>query len=437
MVQTKRQPSDHWTDFSTLTLDGLPAAATAKVDNGTGTYGGLTTRTAKPTGFFYATQADGRWWLVDPQGGLFIDKAMVAVTPLKTPGAESAFKSNFGDEKHWAEQTAALLHDTGFNGTGAWSQNEVLRQAPHPLVYTNILNFMGDYGKKRGGTYQQPGHLGYPKDCIFVFDPEFETFCDQEAQKLETTKNDPWLLGHFSDNELPFRRECLANYLSFPEDDPGHRAALDWLRQRHGSDAGAKDITDDDGKAFLGVVVGRYYRIVSQAIKRHDPNHLYLGSRITGRALGYPEVFTAGGPYIDVISVNYYWAWSPEPDKLSMWTERSGKPVLITEWYAKAEDSGMGNTGGAGWIVKTQADRGAFYQNFTLGLLRSKTCVGWQWFKYIDNDPANTKADPSNRDSNKGILNDRYEPYPPLIEAMKALNERAYTLEDYFARQNR
>lgn len=35
-------------------------------------------------------------------------------------------------------------------------------------------------------------------------------------------------------------------------------------------------------------------------------------------------------------------------------------------------DSGMDNTSGAGWVVRTQAERGAFYQSFTLALLKSK-----------------------------------------------------------------
>ena len=95
-------------------------------------------------------------------------------------------------------------------------------------------------------------------------------------------------------------------------------------------------------------------------------------------------------------------------------------------------DSGMGNTGGAGWLVKTQRERGEFYENFTLGLLASKACVGWHWFKYIDNDPKEKKSDPSNRDSNKGMLNNRYEPYTPLLDSMKRINQRAYRLADYF-----
>ena len=81
-------------------------------------------------------------------------------------------------------------------------------------------------------------------------------------------------------------------------------------------------------------------------------------------------------------------------------------------------DSGIDNTSGAGWVVRTQAERGAFYQNFTLALLKSKTCGEWHWFKYLDNDPANTTTDASNRDSNKGILNAQYPPYTPLLEAL-------------------
>ena len=37
-------------------------------------------------------------------------------------------------------------------------------------------------------------------------------------------------------------------------------------------------------------------------------------------------------------------------------------------------------------------------------------------------------SDASNRDSNKGILNARYEPYTPLLEAMRELNTRIHPL---------
>jgi hypothetical protein len=40
---------------------------------------------------------------------------------------------------------------------------------------------------------------------------------------------------------------------------------------------------------------------------------------------------------------------------------------------------------------------------------------------------------PSNRDSNKGIVDIHYNEYTPLLKAMKALNERAYAIADHLS----
>jgi len=430
-------PSQEWKKYPTRTLENLPDAVREKVDSGLTPYGGLTADAPEATGFFHTKKLDGRWWLVDPSGGLDLYKGVASVAPLRTSGASTAFQTKFGNVTNWAEQTTQLLREHGFTGVGAWSDTTALRSAPHPLVYTRILDFMGGYGRKRGGTYSQPGHTGYPRDCIFVFDPGFEAFCDEHAKPLAAQKDDPCLLGYFSDNELPFRAAALSNYLALPDADPGHQAAIAWLRARHGDQATTRDATAQDQPDFLALVVDRYFSIASKAIKKYDPNHLFLGSRFYGSDLSRPEIFRAAGRSLDVVSVNWYHAWTPDPERLAMWEHESGKPVLITEWYAKGMDSGLANRGGAGWVVKTQRDRGRFYQNFTLGLLESKVCVGWDWFKYMDNDPADTSADPSNRDANKGILSNRYEPYVPLLDAMKQLNERAYTLVAYFDQESK
>ena len=431
-VQVQVAPGKNWTNYSTRTLAALPAVVTSRVDSGLDQYGGLLARKEPATGFFYPKKVGDRWWLVDPEGGLFIHKAVVAVSQNGGTNAKATLKKQFGTESNWVARTTDLLHANGFNGLGAWSDTERFGKASQQLVYTRIWDFMSRYGSKRGGTYQQSGHIGYPKDCIFVFDPEFEKFCDNYAKQLAASKDDPWLLGHFSDNEMPFKREAILNYLQLPDNDPGHQAALAWLKARHGDAATTKDITEQDKKDFLALVTDRYYGIVSKAIKKYDPKHCFLGSRFHGGELNYPEVFKAAGKYVDVMAVNYYRTWTPSPEKLTMWSHESGRPILITEWYVKGVDSGLPNNSGAGWIVKTQKDRGLFYQNFTLGLLESKVCVGWHWFKYIDNDPLEPGTEPSNRDSNKGIVTSRYEPYPALLDVVKPLNERVYSLADYF-----
>jgi len=431
-IAVQAAPGKPWTNQPTRTLAALPASVTSQVDSGLDQYGGLVAHKEKATGFFYPKKIDDRWWLIDPEGGRFIHKAVVAVTQNGGTNAKAALLKKFGSESNWVAGTTSLLHSNGFNGLGAWSDTARFGQPQNRLVYTLIWNFMSSYGAKRGGTYQQSGHIGYPKDCIFVFDPEFETFCDNYAKQLARYKNDPWLLGHFSDNEMPYSRNAIFNYLQLPEKDPGHQAALAWLKERHGESATTKDITEQDKKDFIALVAGRYHRIVAKAVKKYDPNHILLGGRFNAAELNYPEVFKAAGPYLDVVAVNYYRTWTPSQEKLAMWSRESGRPILITEWYVKGEDSGLPNNSGAGWIVKTQKDRGLFYQNFTLGLLESKVCVGWHWFKYIDNDPLEPGTEPSNRDSNKGIVTARYEPYPALLNEMKPLNDRVYSLANYF-----
>jgi hypothetical protein len=429
-VDSKKKPPDAWQPYATRTLDRLPGFIAGAPDGPLSRYGGLLKDRLDATGYIHARRIDRRWWLVDPDGYRFLHVGVASVAPGRSEKTRAAFQQTFRTDAAWAQQTVALLKAHGFNGTGAWSDTAGLAKNPTRVVYTAMWNFMSSYGKKRGGTFQQPGHTGYPDDCIFVFDPGFEAFADEYAKQIAATKADPWLLGHFSDNELPFRPDALDRYLRQQEGDPGRAAARTWLEARPG---GAQaPITDADRLAFLAVVVDRYFSITTRAIRKYDPNHLCLGSRFHGNILSQPVVFQAAGRHLDVVSVNYYNTWTPDADRMGAWERAAGKPVLITEWYTKGMDSGMPNTTGAGWIVKTQRDRGLFYQNFALALLESKVCVGWHWFKYMDNDPDDPTTDPSNRDSNKGIVSFRYAAYEPMLGLMKALNERVYSLVRYF-----
>jgi hypothetical protein len=272
--------------------------------------------------------------------------------------------------------------------------------------------------------------MGYPDRTIFVFDPQWAGFCEEYARQLTATKDDKNLYGYFSDNELPFERLSLDRYLNKKDTtDPGCMAAKQWMAAHNLT---TTLITDSIRNEFLGLVAEKYFSAVAKAIKKNDPNHLYLGSRLHGYEKNVRQVLEAMGKYVDVLAINYYREWTPVQKDMRNWEQWSGKPFIITEWYVKGEDSGMPNFSGAGWMVKTQEDRGSFYQNFALGLIESKCCVGFHWFKYQDNDPTNTAGDPSNIDANKGIVGWDYEIYQPLLEKMKALNTQVYQLADFF-----
>ena len=434
IVKARRKPDQPWKEYETRTVDLLPDFTPGTEEIEQSKFGGWFDKRAEATGFFYARKIGDRWWLVDPEGCLFIHIGVCATQPGRTKANKAALKAKFGTLEQWAAATTVMLREHGFNGIGAWSDTQLIRSSPQPLVYTTTLNFMSSFGSKRHLTRQLPGHKGYPNDCIPVFHPEFESFCNERARVLADTKDDPYLLGHFSDNEMPAPR--LDKFLTLDQSDPdiapGYQAARDWLNQRKGKETSVADINDEDHEAWVEYVYSRYFEITTKAIHKYDPNHLCLGSRFHGSDRRSPGAWKAAGKYLDVVSMNYYGVWGPDQDTLKDWAEWSGKPVMITEFYTKGMDSGYPNRTGAGWIVETQSDRGLFYQHYIIGLLESKSCVGWHWFKYMDNDPADLRTDPSNRDSNKGIVTIRYDEYKPLLEKMKTLNRNVYPIIQYF-----
>lgn len=428
MIEARKKPTQPWVAKETYTLDQL-AGYEQKADPEYSRYGGITATRFAATGYFYTMKFNGRWWLVDPEGHLCIHKAICCTGPGGSDNFRSNLAKKFGTEEAWAESTMDWYKDLGFNGTAAWSNDALLKRTTNRPVYVRIWSFMVSYAKKRGVSRPGVGHANFEGDVMPLFDPEFPRFVDEYAKNLAASKDDPYLLGHFSDNELPLRPNALDLCLKVDAKDPGHLAALAWLTERN---VAPDAITTADRDAFYGHYLDRYYSTVSAAIKKHDPNHLYLGSRLIGVS-GNETAMRTYGKYADVLSINWYGAWMLERDRIESWAKWTDKPFIISEWYAKGSDvPGLTNESGAGWLVHTQKERGYYYQNMVLNLLSKKNAVGWHWFRYDDNDPEDLKTDPSNRNSNKGIVNVRYEPYADLTDAMKSINRQAYRLIEFF-----
>ena len=399
-----------WKAQSALTVSELPGF-TPGAECRRSRYGGWADRQYRATGFFRAERAGDRWWLVDPEGFAFLSVGLCSVNLSNFDPA--VVRRTFPTDAVWSGKTADLLKTAGFNTLGRWSQWETFRSQT-PMPYTTKLSFMQSYAKSRPPAN---GARGFPGQCMPVFDPEFQDFCDRYAASLDATKDDPWLLGHFTDNELPFRPDSLTNFLALPPSDTGHKAALGWLAERGGK---PNRIAAKDQEDFLTEVARRYYSTVVAAIRKHDPNHLVIGSRIHGRTI-CPAVLR-GSTALDVVSVNYYHRWSPEPERMAAWVKLSGRPFLISEWYAMSVEPDNIPEVGAGFRVRSDAERGLFYQNMTLGLLRDTGCVGWHWFKYGGDEPG----------IHKGLVDPEFRPHQPLLERMREINGHVYQLAAYF-----
>ena len=400
--------------------------------------GGRSDQQEKATGFFRTEKIQGRWWLIDPHGHPFFSTSLNSIRPGlrkdRNPTTLAAFDERWKDKKTWADEATQFLRNTGFNTIGAWS-DEAMQKVDTPLPWTTVIYVMYPFGAQRGAKADE-SNMKFPNECMPIFDPEFAGFCEQkiEADITDEMIQSKTLVGYYVDNELPWRSDALDRYLQIDTADVNYTETAAWLSRRKqlqsldGVDSISTLITDTDRADFLTHIADRYFSVVSRVLRMRDPNHLYLGSRLHGQAVRLEPVFRVAGTYADVVSVNYYNRWTPRDTEIDNWPTWSGdKPFLISEWYAKGEDSGYENVQGAGMVVKTQADRGRYYQNFLLRLLESKSCVGSYWHTYRD-----AKEVPVG--SNKGFVSVSFKPYNDLVEMATEINREKYGVIDFLDR---
>ena len=411
-------------------------------------FGGLIDeeRRQEATGFFYSKKIDGRWWIIDPKGYLCFMRNVSSVDTsyLHSKNQTNAAIARYGSVEAWRDTTADLLKNHWyFNLCGTFADETPNRS----VVQARCPSLAGGYGRSLGANKSNGGSTVFSENnTMNVFDPGFETFCDEAAKELEVNRDNPWILGYTSDNELPMEVNMLSNYLSLNRTKEinyySYAAAWTWLCHMTGKEQPQQeDVTAEILELFRGFVWDRYYNVSSKAMRRHDPNHMLLGTRFLTSVRHAEWVLRFASLYLDCITINWYGQWQPDADDLVTLCERADLPIQITEFYTKAMDSGLANTRGAGWMVATQQDRAYFYQNFTLRVLECKNFVGWHWHQYIDDDPApeviyrpGTQVwwDQSNIDANKGIVNSGHKPYEELVTAMAQINKNVYRLIDHF-----
>ncbi len=356
-------------------------------------YGGWKAHRVAATGFFRVEKIDGRWWAIDPEGYLYVHLA-----------PNSVHLDDFT-----ADEIYQLLPQYGFNGLGCWSDNDDIIKSSlkkqTPLAYCPNISFIAEYRRQRDPRIEMP-----------VFDDEFETYANQLAQGFSSYKNDPHVFGYFSDNELPWRDEGLPAHVAITNPrDKNYITAIEFLTAR-GKTAGNWDM--EDQYAYMALMAERYYSVVSAAIKNVDSNHMYIGSRCHSTEKQIEDFMRNAGKYVDVFSMNHYHKWSSRQVEIQNISELSGRPLMITEFYAM-QDMPIVESG-AGWLVLDQASRGLFYQNFVSTLAETGYVVGWHWFKFQDD-----------ANGNKGIVDESGNLYTELLNEMQQMNSQLYDFIDY------
>ena len=366
-------------------------------------YGGITNSGltgATATGYFHVdTLSDGRKYLIDPLGNPFFVTAFNTINAGSTAAQRAYVTDTLGKttEEYWADMTADL-RAIGVNAaTGSFDSitNQGDNSMSGVVGITGISGYMSSMslGTSTGGQ----SSFMY-NDTMNVFDPDFITYTDARNKvTLEKYKNNPYVIGYTSDNELPRRADMLDAYLTL---DPSviynafsYATAWTWFIEKTGKTLPSlSDITDEMREEFKAFVFSALFKTVSGQVAKYDVNHMYIGTRANGTNRNSEGYLRAAGAYCGMLTINMYDGLEPSGDIIEAIYKYSGKPFIVTEFYAKAQDAYglngdlLANQQNAGFLVPTQEDRAVYYQNYTLLLLESKYCVGWIWYRFQDND---------------------------------------------------
>jgi hypothetical protein len=342
----------------------------------------------------------------------------------------------------WRQTAVERLRAWGFNTIGNWSEPQLLeRREMAYVVPIHIYGIDGNFARVSSGWGKMPD----------PFDPAFITAVDGDVLKAASGfRDDPYLIGYFVDNELawglgnaadPQLRFGLAvETLLLGQASPAKRAFVAQLAEKYRDvenfaaawdiavrswdelrEAGltlspstlARPAVIDDLRGFSALFAGTYFRIVSEAIRRHDPHHLYLGSRFQART---PEAVAACAKYCDVVSFNVY----REDLAGEEWTRfhALGKPALIGEFQFGSTDTGLFWPGL--FDVAVEEQRGPAYAAYLRSALANPDIVGCHWFQYVDEPLTGRLLDGEN--GHMGFVSVADVPYAGLVSAAREAN---------------
>jgi hypothetical protein len=407
--------------FAVPTLSFLPAVPAAPPERGC----------------YKTVENDGVWWLQSPSGKRFFSLGVNVVNIGATKTDYRAAKPEYASFLHypttdaWAEVTLKRLRDRHFNTIGSWSHSAF---QDGPLPFTVVLSL----GESAGAPW---GDLFSPKTA--------QKFDENAKRQILPLRDNPNLLGYFSDNELGWWSDALfLHFIKQPETNLTRQQLIRLLRSHYKDRFAALQRDFNTGSArnfdelghrgsitlraggrgleavdeFVQCLAERYYQLAHDSIRRYDEHHLILGDRF---ATWYPQaVARAAKPYVDVISINTGADWkNGEISTFLLKTlhEITGKPILISEFYmcARENRSGNKNSGAIFPTVRTQRERAAAFRTNLMALAELPYVIGAHWFQYYD-EP--TYGRPDGEDYNMGLVDIDDRPYEELTAAAASLD---------------
>ena len=296
---------------------------------------------------------------MDPEGNLFFSKGVNFIDPGKdTPKSrrkEDFYWGNlYPSLDDWRKHTTRQLTSWGFNTRGGWSDTSSGLNLPMMVEI--------DLGRL--------SHFHW----FDSFHPDIEERVLEWAYQLTAPyRNEPRLIGYFTDNEVGWWNSALFKwFLKKGWENHTKRVLWETLHQHYGGDwkrlladwvvpEHVKNFEDLKGPEielklrpggegirvvdrFMAEVARQYYAVMFRALRKAHPEALVLGDRLP--LYYHQDAVLAIGDHVDVISTNYNvdvadgWV---SPYYFEGLQRLSSKPVIVTEFFFAAMENRSGN----------------------------------------------------------------------------------------------
>ncbi len=428
----------------------------------------------KATGFFHVEKKNDRWLLVDPAGQVFFHLGLCAVSPSDdytvTKGRESAYEwlpapdgefktaffkdqagppvsfhlvnqiRKYGQPYSNAAYTGRMIERMrkwGFNSVGAFSGSDetTRKQTQFPSVAHLPLSSWE-------GIPRIPGI----QETFDPFDPNNRATVEANlARALPARANDPLIIGYFIVNEplyeniakvVPSLKGNAACKLRLVQLLKDKYHTIEAFNTAWGAQAKSFDDLNDAGLAvkteasqndiheFTGLFLDEYFKLITEAFRRHDSHHLLIGSRLQPGTIKSEQLCRIAGKYLDVMSFNYY-TYGVDKELLQRiyhWT--GDRPMMLSEFYwSSPKDSGL--TGGS--EVASQQQRGLAYRNYVEQSAALGFVIGIEWFTLIDQSATGRWFEGFNGErANTGVLSVTDRPWKPMLAEVMKTNYEIY-----------
>lgn len=393
-------------------------------------FGGYLNTQVEATGYFRTKKIDEKWWLVDPEGHLFLSVAadcirldggtstkMVdkregvykelppkEIDPLKNNTSYAIWNLYRRFGKEWLVKSREMV----IQRMDAWGINTIANWSDPDIIGMNRKPFMLELRNLEINS----GIMGLPN----VYAPDFVQNIEKSVkEQVAPYKENPWLIGWFTGNEPAWIGEeiRLADLIMENGDSFFKKAINDFL---------ASQDSPERRRQFAYQTLRIFLETVDKALEHYDPNHLHIGLRLGHADIPADEILDICKDVYDVYSFNSY-SLSPRKEYMDHIQNRIDLPMIIGEFHFGTVDRGMAQSL---WQVDNQKERGVAYRYYVENGFTHPALVGTAYFQWSDQSTTGRRGDGENY--NCGLIDVTDQPYKFQVNAMEKTAKRLYEI---------